>query len=234
MSDASEIAKAIQESAKFGTQSAKAAEKLGGFFARVFKESASQVAGIVTDRLRFVRWKRLCKIADKVNTILESRGVTDSRAVPPKLALPILEDSSLEEDENLAELWTGLLANAMDPNFKDELRYAYTDIIRNLTPLDAHILRALYNTLKREDKLSLDVVHTFAIPKTNICQTLGLQGADYLVSANNLMRLRCIAPYVRRIAVGNGLTGPPLTTDMGSDVVTMTPLGITFVRACAE
>lgn len=132
-----EIAKAVQSVAKLGEKSLETAEKLGGFFTRVFHGPIEEVSGIVTDKLRFVRWRRLVQMSDEVNAILEQRGIKDSRAVPPKLALPILEEGSLEEDKTLQHLWNKLLANAMDPKFNGELRYGFVDIIKNITGIES-------------------------------------------------------------------------------------------------
>jgi hypothetical protein len=141
MSETEEIAKAIQGVAKFGEKSIGMAEKVGGFFARVFKEPAEEVAGMITDKLRFVRWRRLVKMADEVNKILIDRGVKQSRAVTPKLALAIFEEASLEEDVTLQSLWNNLLANAMDPQYNGELRYGFVDMIKNITGIEALILK---------------------------------------------------------------------------------------------
>ena len=37
----------------------------------------------------------------------------------------MVENASLEEDDKLQDLWNKLIANAMDPNFTDEIRYSY-------------------------------------------------------------------------------------------------------------
>ncbi len=71
MSEAEEIAKAIQESAKPGEKGLETAGKVGGFIAKVFKEPITDVSGLITDKLRFVRWKRIVKMSDEVNQILK-------------------------------------------------------------------------------------------------------------------------------------------------------------------
>src|SRR3989339_769157 len=123
MSEIEEISKAIQESAKLGEKGLEIADKAGGFFAKVIKEPASEITGMITDKLRFIRWKRLVQMSDEVNKILEEKGISDTRAVPPKLALPIIEESSLEDNPELQKLWNHLLANSMNPTFNDEIRY---------------------------------------------------------------------------------------------------------------
>jgi len=237
MSDIEEVARAVQQVAQAGEKSLEVSEKIGAFFAKVFCEPATEIAAMITDRLRFVRWKRLLKTAEDVNRILKERGIRETRAVTPKLALPIFEESSLEDDESLHSLWNNLLANAMDPNFKGEIRSAYTEIIKNLDPADARLLFAMYSTLKQLGKLEFAEARKVGMKKDAICKNLTMTERDYLVSANNLMRLRCIAPFILHIGAGNGLSMPgneKFTIDKGTDVVAMTPLGITFVEACSE
>ena len=232
-----EIAKAVQAVAKLGEKSLETSEKIGGFFGQVFKEPATEVAGMITDKLRFVRWKRLVEMTDEVNHILDQRGVEETRAVPPKLALPIFEESSLEEDPTLQSLWSNLLANAMDSTFGDEIRFAYTEIIKNLTSQDASLLRALYVTLEMRDRLDFQSASRFGITKEDICRSLGITEEAYVLSANNLMRLRVIAPFIILVKLGDGITAPGLenlTVDKGTDSVVLTPFGIRFVEACKE
>lgn len=95
------VAKAVAATSKFGTQAVKTTEKILAFTAKVFKEPAEQTAGIIGDRLRLFRWKRQVAYTDKVNNILSDRGVSETRAVPPKFALPVLESASLEDDDDL-------------------------------------------------------------------------------------------------------------------------------------
>ncbi len=142
-----EIAKAVGEVAKLGGKCSELVEKVGGFVADVLKGPADEISVIVTDKLRFVRWRRLDKMADEVNQILESKGVKDTRAVAPKLALPIFEDASLEEDQELQKLWNQLLANAMDPSFNSEIRYGFIDMIKGITGKEAQLINRFYVAL---------------------------------------------------------------------------------------
>ncbi len=197
MSEAEELAKAIQESAKLGGKGIESAEKLGGFLSKVFKEPTAEISGIITDKLRFVRWKRLVAMSDEVNKILEDKGVSETKAVPPRIALPIFEDSSLEDDPNIQSLWNHLLANAMDPNFNSEVRYGFIDMIKNITAIEAGLLNTFYDILKEQDKLEpLDAVHESSLKKEHIIQILNLTRDQYALAANNLMRMQLVGPAI--------------------------------------
>ena len=237
MSETEAVAKAVQHLAQLGETSLETSQKIGGFFAKVFKEPATEIAGMITDKLRFVRWQRLLLTVDEVNRNLHQRGVEDTRTVSPKLALPIFEESSLEEDQTLHSMWNGLLANAMDAQFHDEIRYAYTEIIKNLTARDAQLLHALYNTLQNAGKFDFKEAARVGISKENVCSSLGIAESDYVLSANNLMRLWVIAPFIIYVQGSGPVTisgGEKLTIDKGTDVIVMTPLGIRFIEACGE
>lgn len=234
MSDIEEIAKAVQKASDLGVKAIETSEKVGGFFAQVFKEPITEVAGMLTDRLKFSRWKRLVEMQDQVNEVLTSRGITDTRSVTPKLALPLLEEASLEDDATLQQLWNHLLANAMDPSFSGDIRMGFVEMIKGLTALDAQILNFFYSVLKRESRLSpLEGVIQYSLKKEQIMQALNISEADYQVCAFNLMRVQCIAPAVIK-ATGISFGDEPTTIYKGIDAVTLTPLGVRFAQACME
>ncbi len=228
-----EVAKAVAETAKFGTQGVKTTEKILGFVARVFQEPAIEVAGIIGDRLKFFRWQRQLAYVDKVNIILDSRGIENTRAVMPKLALPILENASLEDDDELQKLWANLMANAMDPNFTTDLRMSFIDIIKSLTPLDVKLLKSFYDILKSDSSVDWDNILHYSLKKEQICEMLKISSHDYEVSVFNLFRTQCIAPALLEtsgIKFGNEST----TIYKGSKAITITPLGVDFIESCVK
>jgi len=234
MSEVEEIAKAVQGVAKFGERSIEFSEKLGGFFSRVFKEPIQEVAGMITDKMRFVRWKRLLKMSEEVGKILEHRGVTETRAVPPKLALPIFEEGSIEEDENLQYMWSHLLANAMDPKFNGELRYGFVDIIKNITGIEAAILNNFYEILKKEGHTQdITKITDYILKKEQIMQIVNIDEPNYHVSIHNLMRMQCIGPAIMK-TIGISVGSEPMTIYKGTDAVVLTPLGVKFIEACIK
>jgi hypothetical protein len=233
MSEVEEIAKAVQSVAKFGDKALETSEKMGGFFARVFQQPMEEVSGMVTDKLRFVRWQRLITMSDEVNKILEMRGIKETRAVPPKLALPIFEESSLEHENDLQQLWSHLLANAMDPKFNGELRYGFVEMIKSVTGIEAALLNNFYDILKNEGHVSnISTITDYHLKKEQLMQMLGIDEATYQVSIFNLMRMQCIGPAI--LKGGAMLGSEPMTIYKGTDAVVLTPLGVKFIEACIK
>jgi hypothetical protein len=228
-----EIAKAVAATAQFGTQTVKATEKILGFISRVFKEPAETTAGIVGDRLKLFQWERQVAYVDKVNGILVAKGVADTRAVYPKYALPILENASLEDQEDIQFLWAKLMANAMDPASQVDLQMAFIEIIKNLTTLDVKILNKIYESLVNSGSDKYEKVLDIIITKDEICKVMSITSKEYEISIFNLFRMQCLAPGVIK-ATGISFGGEATTIYKGSSAITMTPLGLAFVESCIK
>ena len=233
MSEIEELSKAIQETANLGAKGFEVANKAGGFFARVIDAPLGELSVMLTDKLRFTRWKRLLEMSDELQDILDERGIQNCRAVPPKLALPIFEEASLEEDASIQSLWNQLLANSMDPSFDGEIRYGFVDMIKNITCREALLLKEVYASLERDGHLDpIENVYKYSFDKEQLREVLQLTPTDYVLAANNLMRLHLIAPAI--VTGGVSMGSEPITIYKGVDAITMTPMGVKFVEACIE
>ncbi|EIE01042.1 Abi-alpha family protein [Leptospira licerasiae] len=191
MSELEEVAKAAAEASKFGTKALETTEKLLGFLSRVFAEPLEQVSGILGDRLKFLRWRRQVRIVDEVNALLKQRGIFDLRPLPVNLALTILENASMEENDEIQDIWNKLLANAMDPNFKNEIRTAYIDIIKSLSPLDARVLLAVFRNVN--SFLPQQPLEFIGVTRKGIQAQLQIGQEEALLSIQNLFRVQCLA-----------------------------------------
>ncbi len=232
----SETAKAAQEIAKTTSKALDVAEKVGSFVAKVIGEPVECAVGMLSDKLRFMRWERQISMVDKCEEIIRQRQIEGKlRAVPPKLALPIMENASLEENDELQDLWANLLASALDPSFKGVVRAAFIDIIKQLEVVDAYILNFLYRSYVTElksNKVPEDESPTcVGWDKEEICKYLNISLVTYYDSVDNLMRVQCVTPLVLKCAsirAGN----EPMTIDKGHDVICLTSLGKNFIEAC--
>lgn len=84
--------------------------------------------------MKFRRWENHLKLYDRAEKLLRERGLDGpSREVPAKFALPLVTYATLEEDEELQDIWAQMLANAPDASSNIELRTAYIDILKDLT-----------------------------------------------------------------------------------------------------
>ena len=154
MSILDEPAKAVAALANLGDTSVKAAEKSGPFLSKVFGTSIESAVGIIGDKLEYLKWERQTRMIDRINKYHKERNLTEVRPIPPKFAIPLIVNATLEEENDLQDIWCKLIANALDPNFDSEIRYAFIYIIKSLTSLDAMILELFY----------LDAIETVRVP----------------------------------------------------------------------
>lgn len=241
----SESAKAVQEVAKATRVGLEATTKLGGFVARVINEPLEQVTGILSDRLRFMRWERQLRLRDRMIENIRERGLEgqfnngELNTVPPKLALPIIENASLEEDDELQDLWANLLASALDPNFSGKIRTAYIDIIKQLEVVDIHVMNLIYQSYKRwcGDNYNLDDDEqstsptVYSVAQMTIRDAIGLGRNAYENSIDNLIRVRCVAPFVEEQGNDADIDN---TIDYRYYEVCITSFGVGFVEACTD
>jgi len=118
------VPKAIQETAKLGGKAIDAGSRLGGWLDRIFGPLIEDAVGLHwSDRVRARRveaaiydWERLETLLHKVAARLKAQGVDTTRVVPPKVALPLIENATMEGDDDLRTLWANLLANGLDPS----------------------------------------------------------------------------------------------------------------------
>ena|ERR1041385_7520473 len=99
-----ETAKAVQEVAKTTKTGIEATRQVGAFVSRIINEPLEAVVGMFTDKLQFMRAERQLRLVERWPQILRERKIEGAlRIVPPKFALPIIENASLEEDDELQD-----------------------------------------------------------------------------------------------------------------------------------
>ncbi len=111
-----EESKAVQEVAKTTGKAIEAAERVGKFFSTIFGGAFGEVGDIVHDWAKYFHYKNLLRIQDKVEAIHRERKIEGKTIpIPPRYAVPLIQNAFQEGDETLQEMWAGLIANSMDP-----------------------------------------------------------------------------------------------------------------------
>jgi len=141
-----ETAKATQEVAKTTCKGIEATEKFGSFIAKYISGSLEQGMGIFEDKLKYMRWERQIRLINKAEEVMKSRGlVKPSKPIPLKLAIPLFESASLEDDSYIQDLWVNLLVNSSSDHTKFSLERSYINVLEQLTTLEAKILVTIYS-----------------------------------------------------------------------------------------
>lgn len=161
---------------------------------------------------------RTVKAAQKARAQILASGL-EQQPIPLTVLVPALEGAALEEDEDLATRWAGLLATAATSG---AVLPAYADILRQLTPEEARMLDFIYE----QSRPVLDEAE--GVDKKALQESSGLSQRDFLIRIQNLHRLELVVQLTSGgLEPVRGFRG---WGHLGS--VGLTALGEAFVLAC--
>lgn len=219
MSEIEETAKATQEVAKTTHKALEVGEKFGSFISKYIGGTLEQGFGIWQDKLKYRRIENQLDFIEKVNKRIDERSITSIKPLELKTAIPLFEASSLEDNNELKDLWINLLVNSTNGNNNFNLERVYISVLEQLSAFDAKILLKIYENDFNES-ITYDI-KTYALPNSIIYEEQkdfvesatksfqdGLYGRekkkeeekdtpqeptdDVKLSLSNLARLRCI------------------------------------------
>ncbi|HBU06951.1 MAG TPA: hypothetical protein DEB09_02615 [Candidatus Magasanikbacteria bacterium] len=198
-------------------------EEVSEFLEKVIPNFVLEGGGILSDTVRFWRWKNQINIIKKVKSIVENSKL-DKKQVPLKILLPIMENSSLEEEELIQNKWANILANAITAS--KDITPNYAEILKELSVLEVVILDKLFDESNKESDYEKRKQLQFSKQKISEIFKLSSEQADLIIE--NLYRLNlCQAPAGHGIAVGQYKFALRTT-----EVFEFTTFGYYFVQAC--
>lgn len=212
------------------------AELVTGLLVRMLGGPADAVGEVLAEPIREWQRKRLERAREVITgaaTILERAG-EEPQPVPGRILMPILEHSSLEEDDDLRSKWAGLLANAASLGLGNRILPGYADILRQLTPVQARIIDWMYG-----DSYQLgpgEPAHWPSVQRDEVMEHFALTRQDYTLLASDLHRLQLIdgrrhVNFTDATGMFN-TAGGGWTTESLYGTIGLTALAVHFVQAC--
>jgi hypothetical protein len=218
-------AKATEEGAKASQEAIQAGRELGRFFSG----PAGELAGMWWDHLKVVRFERQVRLWERVRHFCDERGLlTPTRKIPLNIGVPLRQNATLEEDDDLQDVWARLLVNSADASSGIELRRAFVSVLAEMTSLDVRNLAQIEIADKLNEESSVIGVWTLELPERAIPvvyaepQRTGGPSPDVEVSLSNLVRLGCIISSNRA------------PVPQPHHLVILTPFGRAFIDACTK
>lgn len=200
-------------------------EEVHSFFSDIIPDFVQETGGILSDTVRFWRWKNQINIVKKAKAIIEANSL-DKQKTSLKVLVPLLNTSSLEEDEILQNKWANLLANAITgsafvkPNF--------IEILNELSALEVQLLDKIYDEAMKEPDYKKRKQLQYG--KEQVCKIYSLPSDQFDLMVENLFRLGiCQPPGSTGIMFGDARVALRTT-----DVFELTTLGMEFIKACRE
>jgi len=148
------IITAIAKTAEAGLADV-AKENSHSFLKAVLHEPAQELGSLLGDKIRERRHQNLIKITARAQERLKGAGYT-ARQIPLSIVHPALDAASFEEDPNLQETWSNLLASAATSNPKGCVYPSFPSILKELTATDVKFLDALFEATFAHGKIPLE------------------------------------------------------------------------------
>jgi hypothetical protein len=126
-----------------------AVEKIADLVNRLAGPMADEVGMMLGDKVKVYRVKNWIKTVEKTERLLRDARLSPN-AVPPRLFLPIMDASSVEDNETLQDMWAGLLATASQDT--DAVSPSFVETLKQLTPDEARYLKCLHDEILEENR----------------------------------------------------------------------------------
>ena len=200
--DVEETAKAVQEVAKASGKGIDASRDFCGFITKFISGSLEQGMGIFEDKLKYIRWERQQRLMTRVKKFAEEYNVVlGEKTIPLKLAVPFFQGATLEEDNDLQDIWAKLLINSSNQNSGVELKRIYMDILERVTPFDAKVFSKIYSfpfeEIENNSVITAKLPQDVSINFFNTPNPTEEPSEEVKITLANLASLNCILlPWV--------------------------------------
>jgi Abortive infection alpha len=179
------------EQAKLGQELVKTVRDASGYFTDIFGDIPKDLLGYpIGDRLKARRIERIAILWKKTRERLQDRGVAEPEPPSLKYAIPLLQAAADEENEELQDLWSRLLAAAMDPSRRDTMRQSFVHAVKQMDPMDALVLKTIHESGPANPNVN---------GRDVITKKLNCLADEVFVSCEHLASLGTASPFWTRL-----------------------------------
>lgn len=165
--------KPIAEAAN--TTVAKTFDGIEGFLKSVCVPALEEVGLMIKDQFRYWRLKNILKILEKAKGKLNYENEQLQVKADPRVALAIIENGSLIDNDEVQELWAGLFASSCTDSGKDDENLIFVDLLKQLTVPEARIIKyACENSRKAIHSNQLITSEQLIIDRESLIQISGI------------------------------------------------------------
>ena len=111
------------------------------FLKSVCMPALDEVGLMLKDQVRYWRLCNILRIIEKVKGKMEFTGDQLQIKAHPRVALAIIENGSLNDDDEVQELWAGLFAASCNSSGQHDENLIFVDLLKQLTNNEAKILK---------------------------------------------------------------------------------------------
>ena len=131
--------KGLSDSVKATTQGL--LEGSAAFLFRVCLPAAEEFGLALRDRVSAWKAGNAAKMLSKANTIYFSNNPNPADRLSPRLACIAIEEASWIDDDQIQDMWSGLLASSTSPHGHSDENLIFMNFLKQISSLEVKILR---------------------------------------------------------------------------------------------
>ena len=178
------------------------------FLGKLIGPAVEEVGLLIADPIRAWRFNNQLSMLGKAEARIKQKGISVKK-ISVKNLVPLLELSSLEEDDNLQQMWVNLFVNYVDAD-KSYASSVFPYILSQLSSREAEQL----NDFAEANHISFKGLLVSETELYNLLRLGLVKEAEYLQKKAGLVRIK--------------------TMHFVSDMFYLTALGKDFLACCAE
>lgn len=170
----------------------KSADGAGKFLAAICLPAAEEFGLLLRDKLRYWRLNNIIKMIEKSEGKFEFNENTLQLKVNPRVGVEIIENASWQEDDEILQMWSGLLISSINEDGKDDSNLIFVNILKSLTGIQCRIINYICKNVDiKFDKNGL-------VYSDSICEIV-LEELFDIVNTKDLNRLDRELDYLRSL-----------------------------------
>ena len=115
---------------------------------RVCLPAAEEFGLLLRDKVSAWRQRNAVVTVEKAKPLLNA-AASESRHAPPRVIMESLNHASWADDEEVQQMWAGLLASSCTTSGKDDSNWIFINLLGQLTAMQALILKAACELAKK-------------------------------------------------------------------------------------
>ncbi|MBX7156608.1 MAG: Abi-alpha family protein [Bacteriodetes bacterium] len=233
-------------------------KEVAHFIRQVLDNPLKETGELITDYIRNQRAINQIKLIQNLKKKIgnEKLEEVNLNKINLKVLYPLLENASLENDQDLQELWANLLSNIVQVNAPDLIQNSAIKILKSITNDEVRILKYLYDNViserKKRSQTHIDFFGSKEIKPTDyksedievtifsIISNSKIDEEQLFLLISNLVSLGVIK-YLTEVDINyaNKSDVDPSNTSLDIDLyvanhdkICLTKLGFSFVELC--
>lgn len=157
------------------------------FVEKIIANPIIEGTGILTDKIKYYRFQRQVETVLKAIEFLKKKNIKTPKKIPVKDLTTLLDYASYEDDEEMQDSWSTLLANALNPNNTFNTCFLFSKLLNQISIDEISILKHLYRRsfiVNASDRPFIKI--------GNIIDFNNSSFSERLLLIDNLLRLRLV------------------------------------------